>query len=98
MKKKSFTFSTTTVQYFFDADFSYIEKLVAKENAVIITDENVFAKHKKKFKGWNTIVLKPGEEYKIQQTVDVVIDQLLAFGADRKTTLIGVGGGVITDI
>lgn len=98
MKKKSFTFSTTTVQYYFDADFSYIEKLVPKETAVIITDENVFAKHKKKFKGWNTIVLKPGEEYKIQQTVDVVIDQLLALGADRKTTLIGVGGGVITDI
>lgn len=98
MKKRSFTFSSTTVQYYFDADFSYIEKLVAKETAVIITDENIFAKHKKKFKGWNTIVLKPGEEYKIQQTVDVVIDQLLALGADRKTTLIGVGGGVITDI
>ena len=98
MKKRSFTFSTTTVQYYFDADFSYIEKLTPKETTVIITDENVFAKHKKKFKGWNTIVLKPGEEYKIQQTVDVVIDQLLAFGADRKTTLIGVGGGVVTDI
>jgi 3-dehydroquinate synthase len=98
MKKKSFTFSTTTVNYYFDADFSYLEKLAPKETAVIITDENVFAKHKKKFKGWNTIVLKPGEEYKIQQTVDVVIDQLLALGADRKTTLIGVGGGVITDI
>lgn len=98
MKQRNFTFSTTTVQYYFDADFSYIEKLAPKETAVIITDENVFAKHKKKFKGWNTIVLKPGEEYKIQQTVDVVIDQLLAFGADRKTTLIGVGGGVVTDI
>ncbi len=98
MKKKIFTFSNTSVNYFFEADFSHIEKLVPKENAVIITDENVFAKHKKKFKGWNTIVLKPGEEYKVQQTVDVVIDQLLAMGADRKTTLIGVGGGVVTDI
>jgi len=51
-----------------------------------------------KFKGWNTIVLKPGEEYKVQQTVDLVIDELLSLGADRKTTLIGVGGGVVTDI
>ncbi|MEO8173099.1 MAG: 3-dehydroquinate synthase [Sediminibacterium sp.] len=98
MKKRSFTFSTTTVNYFFDADFSHLEKLVPKATAVLITDENVFAKHKKKFKGWNTIVLKPGEEYKVQQTVDVVIDQLLAMGADRKTTLVGVGGGVVTDI
>lgn len=98
MKKKTFTFSAGIVQYFFDAEFSHLEKLVAKENAVIITDEHVFAKHKSRFKGWNTIVLKAGEQYKIQQTADVVIDQLIALGADRKTTLIGVGGGVVTDI
>jgi len=98
MKHKIFQFSTTSVSYYFDAEFSHIEKLAPKENAVIITDEHVFDKHKKKFKGWNTIVLKPGEEYKVQQTVDVVIDQLVALGADRKTTLIGVGGGVVTDI
>lgn len=98
MRKRSFTFSNSTVDYYFDAEFSYLENLVSKEHAVIITDENLFAKHKGKFKGWNTIVLKPGEAYKVQQTVDMVIDQLIAFGADRQTTLIGVGGGVITDI
>ncbi len=98
MKKKTFTFSTSKVNYFFDTEFSYIEKLASKENAVIITDENVFAKHKSKFVGWNTIVLKPGEEFKVQQTVDVIIDQLLSFGGDRKSILIGVGGGVVTDI
>jgi 3-dehydroquinate synthase len=98
MKKRTFTFSSNTVAYYFDAEFSYVEKLVSKEDGVMITDEHVFAKHKKKFKGWNTIVLKPGEQYKVQQTVDVVIDQLIAFGADRKTVLIGVGGGVVTDI
>ncbi len=51
-----------------------------------------------KLTGWNTIVLKPGEQYKVQQTVDMVINQLIQFGADRKTILIGFGGGVITDI
>ncbi len=98
MKRKNITFSNTTVSYYFDAGFDYLEKLVTKEKGIIVTDENVFAAHKKKFKGWNTIVLKPGEGYKVQQTVDVVIDQLIAFGADRKSTLIGVGGGVVTDI
>jgi 3-dehydroquinate synthase len=98
MRKRSFAFSKSTVDYYFNADFSHLEKLVLKDNAVIITDEHLFDKHKRKFKGWNTIVLKPGEAFKVQQTVDVIIDQLIAFGADRKTTLIGVGGGVITDI
>ena len=58
----------------------------------------VFDTHKKKLKGWNTIVLKPGEQFKVQQTVDVVIDQLLDMGADRQSVLVGLGGGVITDI
>ena len=98
MRKKTYTFSNSQVDYFFDADFSHLEKLVSKEQAVVITDEHIFDKHKRKFKGWNTIVLKPGEAYKIQQTVDMIIDQLIAFGADRKTTLIGVGGGVVTDM
>ena len=44
------------------------------------------------------IVLKPGEEHKIQATVDSMIEQLIRMEADRKTTLVGVGGGVITDI
>jgi 3-dehydroquinate synthase len=96
--KKSFEFSSRKVDYYFDADFSHIEKLSPKTNTVILTDENVFAAHKAKFKGWQTIVLKAGEQYKVQATVDNVIAQLLAFGADRKTTLVGVGGGVVTDI
>lgn len=86
------------MDYYFGADFSHVEKLAPRDTTVVITDEHIFSRHKKKFKGWNTIVLKPGEEFKIQPTVDVIIEQLLAMGADRKTTLVGVGGGVITDI
>ena len=60
-------FSDKKVSYYFDADFAYLEQIVSRDNTILITDENVFARHKKKFKGWNTIVLKPGEAYKIQQ-------------------------------
>lgn len=98
MIKKSFSFSSSKVNYFFNADVSYLEQLVVKEHAVIITDENVFAKHQRKFKGWKSIVIKAGEQYKVQSTVDDIIQQLIDLGADRKYTLIGVGGGVITDI
>ena len=98
MKKKVFHFSGKPVNYYFDASFDALKNIVPMASSVIITDENVFETHKKKFKGWATIVLKPGEQYKVQQTVDVVIDSLIELGADRQTTLIGVGGGVITDI
>lgn len=98
MIKKKFSFSSSSVNYLFNADFNYLEQVVSKETAVIITDENVFAKHQRKFKGWKTIVIKAGEQYKVQSTVNDIILQLIDAGADRKTTLIGVGGGVITDI
>lgn len=98
MKKYSFSFSSSTVNYYFDAQFEQLQKLVPAEQTIILTDENIFARHKKKFKGWKTIVIKAGEPHKNQSTVDHIIEQLIETGADRKTTLIGVGGGVITDI
>ncbi|MDP3392816.1 3-dehydroquinate synthase [Sediminibacterium sp.] len=98
MQKKRFLFSGKETLFYFDAAFGLLEKIVSKEKAIIVTDENLFQAHKRKLKGFNTIVLKPGEQFKVQQTVDVIIDQLILLGADRQTTLIGFGGGVITDI
>jgi 3-dehydroquinate synthase len=98
MPVRKFSFSHQTVSYYFDAAFADLKKIIVKQPAVFITDENVFAAHQKKFKGWKTIVLKAGEEYKVQSTVDSIIEQLLDLNADRQTLLVGVGGGVITDI
>lgn len=97
-KKLQYKFSGKTTTYYFDVEFAYLEKLVDKSQAVILTDDNVFRGHQKKFKGWNTIVIPAGEAFKVQDTVNSVVDQLLTMGADRKTFLIGVGGGVVTDI
>jgi 3-dehydroquinate synthase len=98
MKKLSYKFSNRTTQFYFDADFSFLEKIVDKERSILITDENIYKAHKRKFNGWSAIVLNPGEEYKVQTTADEVIEQLISFEADRKTLLVGIGGGVVTDL
>lgn len=98
MTKTTYKFSNTSVDYYFDGSISYLKNMVDAKNAIIITDENVYKHHQSKFKGWNVIVLKAGEEYKVQSTVDSLIEELIALQADRKTTLIGVGGGVVTDM
>ena len=98
MNKLQYKFSGKTTTYYLDADLSYLEKLVDKTHTVIITDEHIFGKHQKRFGGWNTIVISAGEQFKVQATVDSIIEQLIAFGADRKTFLVGIGGGVVTDI
>lgn len=98
MTKLTYKFSNSSVDYYLAYGIAHLKEIVDAKNAVIITDENVYGHHQKRFKGWNTIVLKPGEEYKIQSTVDAVIEQLIAMEADRRTMLIGVGGGVVTDL
>ncbi len=98
MASTAYKFSTATTQFYFDSSFNELKNIVDKKTAVFITDENVFKAHQKKFSGYNTIVLKPGEAYKIQATVDGVIDTLIQLEADRKFVLVGVGGGVITDL
>ncbi len=98
MKKVIYKFSNSSTEFHFASGISHLKKMVDAKAAVLITDENIFKAHAKRFKGWNTIVLKPGEEYKVQATVDAVIEQLIAFEADRKTILVGVGGGVVTDM
>ena len=75
-----------------------IRKITSPSSAILITDENILKAHAAKFKGWNTIALKAGEDFKIQATADAVIEQLIAMKADRSTMIIGVGGGVVTDI
>lgn len=98
MKPLNIKYSHSSTQVFFASGISHLRKLTDPDATVLITDENVYNAHAKRFRGWNTIVLKPGEEYKVQATVDAIIEKLIAMEADRKTTLVGVGGGVITDI
>ena len=98
MIKKVFQFSNSSTTYYFDTSFDHLEKLTSKDNTVIITDENIFQKNQKKFKGWKTIVIKAGEQHKHQRTVDSIIEQLITHGAERKSFIVGVGGGVVTDI
>lgn len=98
MKKTTLEFSAASTTFYFDASFEYLEKLVPKDNTFIITDDNVFGRNKRKFKGWNTIVIQAGEQHKTQQTVDGIIVQLVQAGANRKSVIVGVGGGVVTDM
>jgi len=98
MTKQSFTFSSSVTTCYFDAAFSTLNELVDADRMVIVTDENVFNRNRAKFEGLKTIVVKAGEEFKTQSTVDSIIQQLIAFSADRKSTIVGVGGGVVTDI
>ncbi len=67
-------------------------------NCHILTDENVHRCYGHLMPQGRAIIIPAGESSKNLQTVESVIKQLLAAGADRKSRLIGFGGGVVTDI
>jgi 3-dehydroquinate synthase len=98
MLKKTFSFSVSKTTCYFDASFAQIGSVVEKDRSIFITDQHVYDHHKKFFKGTKFIQIPAGESFKVQYIVDTIVDQLISFGADRQTTLIGVGGGVVTDI
>lgn len=98
MKKLTYKFSNSSVDYYLDSRISDLKKVADPKATVLVTDENIYEAHPKLFSNWNTIVLQPGEEHKVQSTADEVIEELIEAQAGRTTTLVGIGGGVITDI
>ncbi len=98
MKQLKIKFSSGTTTLYLAAGFSHLKKIADQKACVLLTDENIYKAHRQRFKGWNVIVLKSGESYKVQPTIDALVAQLIEMEAGRSTTLVGVGGGVITDI
>ena len=75
-----------------------IDEIADPATTIFITDENIIAGHRNKFDNRRVIVITPGEANKTQATVDSIVTQLIQLEADRKFTIVGVGGGVVTDL
>ena len=76
------------------------------QNPLIVTDENIANHHLQTIVSAlqtvghkpNYIILPPGEEHKNLETVSRLWKTFLENGLDRNTTVIALGGGVITDM
>ena len=75
-----------------------IEIMILDPATKVITDSNVYNSYKDLLKGTNPIVVEPGEQSKNFETYLQVQRKLLNDGVDRSYSLIGFGGGVVTDL
>jgi len=75
-----------------------LHRYVPIENTIIITDTRVAEIYGKRFPPCRVITIGLGETIKSFKTVENIYQQLLAFGADRSTCLVGIGGGIVCDI
>lgn len=98
MRVEKILFSNKSVEMVYDGSFEMIGTLVDPSKIIIVTDENVFEAHQQRFQTYKTILVPAGEMHKQQHTVDKIIDDLLRLEADKQSIIVGVGGGVVTDM
>ncbi len=82
-----------------------LERHISNKNVAIISNENVGPLYLEKLKKGLTksksiidIVLKDGENYKNQESLDLIYETLLKNKYGRDSVLIALGGGVVGDI
>lgn len=98
MRAQQFTISQSTTHFYFDASLDVLLQLAPPEKAFIITDEHINRHYSDLFQSWHVIVIPAGEASKNLKVLNDIVDQLIALNADRDATIIGIGGGVVTDI
>jgi len=75
-------------------------------NVVVVTDNNVAEHYLAEAEGALTshvsagqaIVIAPGESSKRLSELEAVLERLAAFDADKKTVIVSLGGGVVSDL
>lgn len=98
MKSYAATFRSGTTEYIFQASMEDLHKKAPPSTSIIIADETIAALHADKLHGYRVITVPAGEQAKNWETIETLTRALIQHKADRKTLLLGVGGGVITDL
>ena len=75
-----------------------LERLLPEGRVVVITDANIDRLYHPLVERFEHIIIGNGETNKTLQTVENIYRQLMAMGADRSTFLLGIGGGIVTDV
>lgn len=75
-----------------------LSQLLPKRRVIVITDSNVDRCHSSLISSFEHIIIGLGEQAKNLTTLEKVYTQLMEMGADRSIFLLGIGGGIVTDI
>lgn len=93
----NYTIQETTTYYFGSAGNEQ-EFLWKDRRVIFITDDNIYELYTSFFEQKETIVFPAGEDSKTWKTVKKIIAKLISLEVDKGYCLIGVGGGVVSDV
>ena len=69
-----------------------------EQEPILMIDENVLVQHHDLFEPFRSVIIPSGESHKTLQTVEALYWELVGLGADRSTLMVGIGGGLATDV
>ena len=75
-----------------------LPSLLADEHVVLVTDAAVRSHYPSLCDRYPTILIGQGEASKTLATVERIHRSLIELGADRRSFLLAVGGGIVTDV
>ena len=98
MQKIQIQTPTGRSKIFIGETFQRVKDLVPGGRPVIVTDETVATLYGDRFPPGPVIRIGKGEANKTLATVRDVYEALIDAGADRSSTILGIGGGIVCDV
>lgn len=92
------TLTTTSSQYPIIVAPNSVRKYAFPKNSIVVVDAALTSLARRLFRGRSIIPLPVSEGQKRLRVVEQLCEQLVALGADRHTSLIAMGGGVLGDM
>lgn len=75
-----------------------LPQLLPAKRVIVITDCNIDRHYHKLIEQYEHILIGLGETSKTWHTLDLIYRRLIELNADRSTFILGIGGGIVTDI
>jgi 3-dehydroquinate synthase len=75
-----------------------LPRLLPDKRVVVISDTNIDRYYHSLLEPFDHILIGLGESSKTLLTVDTIYSRLIELGVDRSTFILGIGGGIVTDI
>ena len=94
----SYIISGAKVKYYFEQSIKGLDSYCGRDKTIVITDRNVFQHYASFLEARKVIILEPGEGSKQLSTVEYIISRFIEMGVTKDYFIIGMGGGVVTDI
>lgn len=75
-----------------------LSSVLPKGRVVVVADATIDRLYHSLLEPYDTVLIGVGESAKTLQTVETVYNRFIELGVDRKTFVLAVGGGIVTDV